>query len=319
MSEHTLLINNGFALKQKDGLPLYVKRGTPKRIGEIEKLDKSVKFTVEADIEEIVIDLSSIKQIVITPRGKGYISTSFIDFCLEHRIPIYWIDHRGKVTASFMPIYTRKPTMIIKQCMAQYNGKAVEISKLLIRLKLESQKMDSWIPELDKVDNTKAILQIEAHAASGYFNQWSIGEEWRFNGRRGRNFYDRNHAIDPLNSFLNLGYNLLGQKMSEILIKRGWELSIGFLHLDKTKTHSYYNQLTYDFIEPYRTWIDEAVKTMIADNEIKPTDFTFSKDKKSMVFKNDEVFKLAIDRFLSVLNPLDYQSLPLIRQIEKML
>jgi CRISPR/Cas system-associated endonuclease Cas1 len=107
------------------------------------------------------------------------------------------------------------------------------------------------------------------------------------------------------------------QKMSETLLKRGWELSIGFLHLDIKDR--YYNQLTYDFIEPYRTWIDESVKTMIADNGIKHTDFVFSKDKKSMVFKNHEVFKLALDRFLSVLNPLEYQSLPLIRKIEKML
>jgi len=83
--------------------------------------------------------------------------------------------------------------------------------------------------------------------------------------------------------------------------------------------NSYWNMLAFDFIEPYRVWIDESVRTMIADTEIKHTDFTFSKDKKSMVFKNHEVFKLAIDKFLSVLNPLEYQSLPLIRKVEEML
>lgn len=77
--------------------------------------------------------------------------------------------------------------------------------------------------------------------------------------------------------------------------------------------------LSYDMIEPYRVWIDNEVKNMIAGNEINHTDFVFSKNKKSLVFKNHEVFKLAIDRFLSVLNPLEYQSLPLIRKIEKML
>ncbi|MDL5502909.1 MAG: CRISPR-associated endonuclease Cas1, partial [Candidatus Methanoperedens sp.] len=122
--------------------------------------------TIEVNIEEIVIDLHSIKQIIITPRGKGYISTAFIDFCLEHRVPIYWIDHRGKVTASFMPNHMRKPTMIIKQCRAHDNGKALEISKILIKLKLESQKMESMIPKLDKAESTKEILRIEGGASN---------------------------------------------------------------------------------------------------------------------------------------------------------
>jgi CRISPR-associated endonuclease Cas1 len=305
--EQTLLINSGFELKQKDGLPVFVNRNFKRSGNGKEALEKALKEgkrkftladTIEVDIEDIVLDLHSLKQIIITPRGKGYISTAFIDFCLEHKVPIYWIDHRGKVTATFTPFHMRKPTMIIKQCRAQDNGKALEISKLLIRLKLESQKMDSYLPKLDKVENTKEILLIEANASRAYFNHWLIGEEWRFNGRHGRKFNDNYYAIDPLNSFLNLGYNLLAQKMSETLLKRGWELSIGFLHLDVKDR--YYNQLTYDFIEPYRTWIDESVKTMITDNEIKHTDFVFSKDKKSMVFRNHEVFKLAIDRFLSV-------------------
>jgi CRISPR/Cas system-associated endonuclease Cas1 len=102
---------------------------------------------------------------------------------MEHRVPIYWIDHRGKIAASFMPVYMRKPAMIIKQCMAHDNGKALEISKLLIRLKLESQEMQHLIPKLDKADNTKEILRIEAHASRAYFNQWLIGEEWRLINR----------------------------------------------------------------------------------------------------------------------------------------
>jgi CRISPR-associated endonuclease Cas1 len=223
MTEQTLLINSGFALKQKDGLPLLVKRnikrsGSGKEVFEKALKEGKQKFTfsdtIEVDIEEIVIDLHNLKQMIITPRGKGYISTAFIDFCMEHGIPIYWIDHRGKVTATFTPFHMRKPTMIIKQCKAHDNGKALEISKLLIRLKLEAQKMESYLPKLDKVKNTKEILQIEANASRAYFNQWLIGEEWRFNGRHGRKFNDNYYAIDPLNSFLNLGYNLLAQKMS---------------------------------------------------------------------------------------------------------
>lgn len=54
--------------------------------------------------------------------------------------------------------------------------------------------------------------------------------------------------------------------MSEILLGKGFELSIGFLH--QSEGHDrYWNMLAYDFIEPYRVWIDNAVKEMIADFE----------------------------------------------------
>jgi CRISPR/Cas system-associated endonuclease Cas1 len=59
---------------------------------------------------------------------------------------------------------------------------------------------------------------------------------------------------------LNLGYSLLAQQMSEILLKRGFELSIGFMHVNERR--KYWNMLTYDFIEPYRVLIDNAVFTI---------------------------------------------------------
>ena len=57
---------------------------------------------------------------------------------------------------------------------------------------------------------------------------------------------------------------------------------------------------------------------MIAEKEIKPTDFTFSEDKSFMVFKN-KAMGTALNRFMETLDPLEHKSLPIIRTVENML
>jgi CRISPR-associated endonuclease Cas1 len=351
MIEHTLLINNPFALKQKDGLPVYVTReyevlngvkGKPIP----EKIKKALEMTDEKkrskilmawyrsqkpidkkpevnkthgtiikDVEN-VLDLSKLERIIITPRGKGYISTAFLDFAKEYDIPIYFINNKRMVEACFMPTYFKRTSLVIKQCEARINGKNIDIAKYLISLKLESQEMKHLLPKLRKAKSIKDILQVEGNASRDYYQQWEFDNIWRFNGRHGKTSTNAN-AIDPINAMLNLGYTLLAYQMSETLLKRGYELSIGFMHNSET-SKTYWNMLSYDFIEPYRIWIDTTVKEMIAENEIYPDNFKFSGDKNKMVFKNNS-FKVALGRFTETLEPLERNALPTIRKIESML
>jgi hypothetical protein len=53
-------------------------------------------------------------------------------------------------------------------------------------------------------------------------------------------------------------------------------------------------------------------------NRIKVADFTFTEDKSHMIMK-DNAFAVALSEFLWILEPLEYKSLPMIREIEKML
>jgi CRISPR/Cas system-associated endonuclease Cas1 len=101
---------------------------------------------------------------------------------------------------------------------------------------------------------------------------------------------------------LNLGYGILAQQMSEFLLAKGFEMSFGFMHHSEGH-NKYWTQLSYNFIGPFRKWIDDCVKEMIAEKEIKPNDFTFSDDKSYMVFK-DKAMEIALDRFLKKLEPL---------------
>jgi len=345
----SLLINDAFALRQRNGVPVFTSIETLKRPyteqeieniilnttmqrkefglipAKIKSYDNKLKSTLEKTPKRIrikkdyPINLTRLKSILITPRGKGYISTYFFEFAKTHSISIYFIDARGRIEASFIPFHNKNSWLVIKQSLAIGTEKELEIAKYLIQLKLETEDMEHLIPLLHEAKDIKNVLKAEALGATHYFRKWKFDKEWNWDGRHGRNYYHNSNAIDPVNVMLNLGYGLLAQQMSEILIKRGFELSIGFLHTGKTtRSKRYWNRLVYDVIEPYRVWVDVATKEMIAKQEIKPSDFTFADDKSHMVLK-DDALKTALEKFLETLSLLEHKSLPIIRTVENML
>jgi len=345
MNESTLLINSAFALRQQDLKPVYTQIGdrieSPYTESDLKDLkEKLIKLYTKTgmSLENIAkrtnnfeermkgknkktdgkkdypIDLNKLERIIITPNASGYISTAFIDFIKSHNIAIYWIDNKGTIEASFIPFDFKKASLIVKQVEARNNGKGLEIAKYIIKLKIESEDMKSYLPKLNKAKDIKEVMEVEMVASSNYFKKWKFSKEWNYSGRQGK--LNNKYALDPVNTMLNLGYGLLAQRMSEILLKRGFELSIGFLHAyDATAS---WNRLTYDLIEPYRIWIDIKVFELIHGLRIKPDDFIFNEDKSSMIFR-DDAFAIVIEEFMDALKLLEYKSLPMIRTIEKML
>jgi CRISPR-associated endonuclease Cas1 len=187
--------------------------------------------------------------------------------------------------------------------------------KYIMTLKLESQGMKRPIPNLKEAKDIKEVLYEEAIASKMYFDQWSLPSRYNWTGRHGRSSTNI-HALDPVNAVLNLGYGLLAQYFSELLLERGFEPSIGFMHYSENNLS--WNRLAFDMIEPYRIMIDKEVKNMVSNSIFEPEDFAFTKDRSHMILK-DRPFEAVLDRFLQVLNPLEQKSLPMIRKIEKML
>ncbi len=342
--EHTLLINEAFSLRQRNGNPVFTKIETKREqyseseintiIEQMNEFKRKNGYTKSKNYETMYIsllrktpkkmrikkdyplDLHTLERIILTPNSHGYISTAFLEFAKEYNIPLYWIDGKGRLEASFVPFYHKIPSKVLQQADSRNNGKNVEIAKYLISLKLESYHMEHLMPKLRKAKSIKDVLQVEGNASRAYYQQWVFDDIWRWEGRHGKTSFNSS-ALDPINSALNLGYSLLAQQMSEILLKRGFELSIGFMHYSET-SNRYWNMLAYDFVEPWRIWIDNTVKNMIAEREIKPSDFTFSDDKSFLILK-DEPLKITLDRFLETLEPLEYKALPVIRNAEEMM
>ncbi|GAB3029756.1 CRISPR-associated endonuclease Cas1 [Spirosoma pulveris] len=100
-------------------------------------------------------------------------------------------------------------------------------------------------------DVADTLRGLEGTAGRLYFETLSyvLPKEYQFNGRSSR------PAQDAFNGFLNYGYGMLYGKVEKTLMMAGLDPYVGFLHRDD------YNQLSmvYDFIEPYRGWVDEVV------------------------------------------------------------
>lgn len=351
-SESSLLINNHFALRQVKGKPVYTEFASIKkslseqeiksRIKNLRKalgidhiMDKNARIRAKAKFhkyedairnrqksEEVKtnhqIDLSKLQRIIITHNAPGYISADFFKFLKQHTIPIYWIDSSGLIEASFIPTHYVKQSLVMKQCKAVLTGKNIEIAKYLVGLKIIGESNKDLLPKLEKAKTIKNIIAVEGESSRNYMDRWEFDDIWRWKGRHGKNPMSNMYALDPINSLLNLGYSVLSRRMSEILTKRGFELSIGFLHHGEEHT-IYWNRLSQDFIEPYRILIDDTTKEIASYKEIKPLeDFTFSKDKMCMVLK-DKALKPVLNRFFDKLKPLEHRSLPVIRQVEGML
>src|SRR3990172_4560521 len=221
MGDRTILINQPFALRQQNGAPVFTKIDTEiiphsqefiEKYGVFEKMGYKLadrKIRIRTDYP---LDLNKLERIIITPNGKGYLSTYFLDFMKEFNVPIYFVNGRGMIESCFMPAYFKKPSLIVKQCEALINGKNVEIAKYIMALKLESQGMKHLIPDLNDAKNIKEVLYAEAIASKWYFEQWYFPFRYNWTGRHGRTF--NVNAVDPVNAVLNLGYGLLAQEMS---------------------------------------------------------------------------------------------------------
>lgn len=85
-----------------------------------------------------------------------------------------------------------------------------------------------------------------------------LPKDYQFSGRSSR------PAKDAFNAFLNYGYGMLYGKIEKALIVAGLDPYLGFMHRDD------YNQLSmvYDFIEPYRIYVDEVVFRLFSGKRV---------------------------------------------------
>ncbi len=74
----------------------------------------------------------------------------------------------------------------------------------------------------------------------------------------------RRPAMDPYNAFLNYSYAVLYSRVEAALYGAGLNPYIGFLHRDDYN----YQGMVFDFIEPYRVWMDKVVFRLFTKKNI---------------------------------------------------
>lgn len=109
-------------------------------------------------------------------------------------------------------------------------------------------------------DIADSLRGLEGAAGQTYFKTLSdlLPIEYRFNTR------SRMPARDPFNCFLNYGYAVLQADVERALLLAGISPYIGFLHRDDYRQKS----MVFDFMEPYRVWIDRVVYRLFSGKKI---------------------------------------------------
>jgi CRISPR-associated protein Cas1 len=218
------------------------------------------------------------------------LSTDAVFLALQFHIDILFVDYDGRPQGRVWHSRLGSTTRIRKaQLEASTSAAGLWWVRQWVGEKLERQI--NWLKRMRKsreplheafdactgrMEALRAdILALEGYAAdvgdtlrgkegvSGrlYFQMLSaaIPKKHRFEGRSMR------PAQDTFNAFLNYGYGMLYGRVEKALMVAGLDPYVGFLHRDD------YNQtsMVFDFIEPYRPWVDEAVFKLFSGKAVR--------------------------------------------------
>src|SRR5699024_1007042 len=226
---------------------------------------------------------------VILDKGTA-LSSDAVKKALEHNIDIVFVEGDGAPIGRVWHSKLGSTTRIRKcQLQASMNKTAVKwIKKWIIdkiknqikfikdlkrHRKARAQLIDSTLERLDKLqskvgklkgnevaDIAGTIRGLEGTAGRIYFKLLSelLIKKHQFDGRSSR------PAEDAFNAFLNYGYGILYSKIERCIMIAGLDPYVGFLHRDD------YNQTSfvYDFIEPYRPFVDLTVYRLFSSKKI---------------------------------------------------
>jgi CRISP-associated protein Cas1 len=219
------------------------------------------------------------------------LSTDAIQLAAKNRVQIMTLDHMDRTSGFFMApemtahVQTWKQQLRLNQTTVGL-GKAREWICLKIRRQIE------WIEKLKSyrkgealvwIETTQTELQtaltklhhlpievyaeaaatirgIEGSAQRAYLSLLSslLPEHQRFDGR------SRQPADDIFNAAINYGYGMLYNWVEQALWENGLCPYIGLMHADERKQKS----LLYDFIEPYRPWVDKSIFNLCSRKEL---------------------------------------------------
>ncbi|MDP8204431.1 MAG: CRISPR-associated endonuclease Cas1 [Candidatus Tenebribacter mawsonii] len=263
---------------------------------------KGEMFEVRIEETSKRISPKRISSIVIS--NAAQITTDAIQMALEYNIDIVFLDKYGTPYGRLWLPKLGSTTYIRRRLLEIYqNDTGLEFVKYWIGRKTDNQlkflkeilkkrphlQMGNKIEEIvrlkeqlvqikDVLSKTAyRILGIEGNISRVYFQTLSalLPKKYNFHGRSSR------PAKDPFNAFLNYGYGVLYSKIEKALIIAGLDPYIGLLHTDNYNKKS----LVFDFIEPYRTLIDEPVFYLFSRRKIKNS---YYDEIKNGVILNEE-------------------------------
>jgi len=235
-------------------------------------------FEVSIEDKKVKLAPEKISSIVIS--NAATITTDAIQLAMDYNIDIVFLDKYGNPygrvwfpkIGSTVLIRRRQLEMLSDDTGLQFIKERIAIKimnqyrflqRLISKRDLPADKYKYKMEHIQQaalcIMNAQGNLESlassfmgwEGGASKNYFAILSelIPEAYQFEGRSSR------PAHDAFNAMLNYGYGILYSKVERALIIAGMDPYLGLLHSDNYNKKSF----VYDFIEPYRSLVDEPV------------------------------------------------------------
>lgn len=260
-------------------------------------------FSGISDTEEWFVTKIPYEKIIVS--GRGYFSTEAIKLLNENNKNVILTDTYGH-PISYINGMMESLTGT-KYRIAQYDAfRNPEICEKLAKRTVQ-QKIESQIRFLKMTQNnsvSEGILKLERHlselecsdhstieAGVGriYFREFAklIPAKYGFESRnQSGTGNSKRRAGDVINGLLNYGYTVLAGEISKFVCGFGLDPYYGFYH----KSHTGFQPLVYDIIEPFRWLVDYSVWKIATNKDhkqrIRLKDYVFTKNGSIVLDEN---------------------------------
>ena len=251
----------------------------------------------EPEVEEWFVKNMPYEKIVLS--GKGYISTEALSLLSENNRNLILLDTYGKPITYLNPVMeslTATNYRIDQYDTFRNESKRNYLARQIVKAKLESQinflkstnnqEISKGIEQLEQqrkyLENNLTPIRNEAKTSNIYFREFAklIPQKYGFKSRNQSHIrISKNNATDVINGLLNYGYAVLAGEISKFINGIGLDAYYGFHH----KTHSGFQPLVYDIIEPFRWLVEYSVyKLANSDNKqsIKKKHYAVTREGK---------------------------------------
>ena len=228
----------------------------------------------------------------------GFISLAALRWLADQDAAFVLLERSGKVLTVCGPISPSDARLRRAQALAHQNSKALEISRELIRVKLEGQErvvrkqlrenstaevISRFRGRLADAGSLDTLRYIEAQAAGAYWNAWSevpvlfprqdvkrVPDHWlRFGARHSPLTGQPRLAVNPPNAILNYCFALAESECRLALSVCGLDPGLGFIHVDTPNRDS----LALDLLETVRPAIEAWLLSWITREPLRRSDF----------------------------------------------
>jgi CRISPR-associated endonuclease Cas1 len=228
----------------------------------------------------------------------GTLSLAALRWLNEQKATFLLLQRDGRVLSVCGPTSPSQARLRRAQALSHHTGKALEISRKLISVKLEGEEsvlreqlqqpaVANLIAHLRErladAETLDRVRHLEAEAAKNYWSAWSevpimfprkdtkrVPAHWlRFGSRHSPITGGPRLAINPPNAILNYCFALGASECRLSLCRCGLDPGIGFLHLDAADRDS----LALDLLETIRPSIEAWLLHWITRETLRRSDF----------------------------------------------